>query len=481
MRFAVRGLDLQAKISLILAAVIVPTFVIITFAENKVTRPLLEEEMREIGITTAKTLAAEIASARLLSAANPTATIESRIQELLYSQSNVTRIDVIAAPASPDLHPLLVATNIDEEPAAEPLPATAIVDRVTTLREEGESGAGFWDIRVPIEQAARDPKAPKRVLGSVHVVVSLHVIERVLGTLWKSTVIAAFLSVVALFVVLSYLLRKTIANDRRLREAETQNVQLTAQLHDLERQLLNTEKLAVMGQLTGSFAHEIGTPLNAIGGHLQLLEEEVGEIGSPPLRQRALDRLGIIQGQVTRIARIVKSFLQSTTKPISEKQLADLNQVADKTLGIVRPRMESLGVSVRRDFDRGIGPVRVVPLEIEQILLNLLNNSLDALKEKSVSSGRNRSVIEITTRTGKKENREWVEISVFDNGAGIQRQDMKNVLKPFFTTKRPEEGTGLGLSICDQLARRQGGRLELESREGAWTRVTLRIPYEVSS
>src|SRR6185437_13692840 len=196
---------------------------------------------------------------------------------------------------------------------------------------------------------------------------------------------------------LSYFLRKTIANDRKLREAESQNLQLAEQLHEAERQLMNTEKLAVMGQLTASFAHEIGTPLTAIGGHLQLLKDELPSQNASPL-----ERVDVIDGQVQKIEGIVKSFLQSTAKPPSQKQLVDLSQIADKTLRIVKPRVDTLGVEIKRSFDRNIGPVRVVPLDVEQILLNLVNNSLDSMASKREKGPRRLEIgTEVASREGK--------------------------------------------------------------------------------
>jgi signal transduction histidine kinase len=262
-------------------------------------------------------------------------------------------------------------------------------------------------------------------------------------------------------------------DDRRLRRAESENLALTEQLHDAQRQLMNNEKLAVMGQLTASFAHEIGTPLNAIGGHLQLLRDDVASVPG------VTARVDVINSQVSRIEQIVKNFLQSTAKPSSQRQLVDLNRLADQTLGIVRPRCEALGVEVKREFDREMGPVRVVPLELEQILLNLVNNSLDALKARGASRGRPQ--LSIQTRVDAEESRHWAVVSVYDTGEGISRDDLRNVLKPFFTTKRPGEGTGLGLTICQEIARKYGGKLDVDSKQGSWTRVTLRIPYAEDS
>lgn len=471
------SLTLQAKVILILIAVILPTFLIVTIAENKFTQPILEEEIRQIGINAAKTLASEIDSARLLALPNPTDAIESHIQDLLYTQPNIIRMDVtVRAPLTGA--PINIASNIEEEPGTIN-PAYPLVEVLSTAFLQDEAGSGAWDIHLPIEHRSRDTKGPKKITGAVHVLISTKLVGKIVGTIWKTTATAAAFSVVTLIFALSYFLRKTITNDRLLRKAETHNLQLTQQLHETQRQLMNSEKFAVMGQLTASFAHEIGTPLNAIGGHLQLLKDEVDHP-----QQRAIsaaDRLEIINSQVEKIEEIVKGFLQSTSKPSSQKQLVDLNRLADKTIGIVGPRAAAMDIEVRRDFDRQMGPLRMVPLDLEQILLNLLNNSLDSLDAKI--QGRERSSklqIEIFTRPTIIAGLEWAEITIYDTGEGIKKADLKNVLKPFFTTKKPEEGTGLGLTICQQLAHKYGGRLELDSKEGAWTRVVVRIPYEAN-
>jgi signal transduction histidine kinase len=461
--------NLQTRIILILIAIIIPTFLIVTLGQNKLTKPILEDDIRTVGINAGKALASDIISSRLLNRQDTPKLIESRLQEMVYSQPHIFRIDVVLKdPATGD--PQLVASNIEEEGGGQP-PAFPIVDTVTSDYRIDDNGNAYWDVRVPIEVKSRDPRGPRRVLGSVRTWVSLKVVDWIADTLWRTTATAALFSIVTLILALNYFLRRTIENDRKLREAEMQNVQLVEQLHEAQRQVMNSEKLAVMGQLTASFAHEIGTPLNAVGGHLQLLEEEVGVHGSP-------ERFSIIQGQLSKIEEIVKSFLQSTAKPQSQRQLVDINQMINRTLSILRPRIESLGVQVKSELDRGIGPIRVVPIELEQVLLNLLNNSLDSLKAKTGTDRRaGKSFIEVESRHVMNSGREWAEIEVYDTGEGIRKTDLNRVLKPFFTTKRPGEGTGLGLTICQQLVTKYGGELEIDSREGAWTRVTIKLPY----
>ena len=466
-------LDLRAKISLVLAAVILPTFLIVTVAENQVTKPILEDEIRQVGITSAKTLAAEIVSSRLLALPNPTSAIERRIQELIYSQPNILRLEVVARDSTTGV-PKIFGSNIEDEPDVVQV-VPPLVDSVSSrYMTDTEAGTNYWDILVPIEQKSREAHGVHKILGVVHIEMSTKLVGQIVSAIWKTTVSAAAFSVVTLIVVLGYFLKKTVANDRKLRQAETQNLQLTEQLHEVERKLMNTEKLAVMGQLTASFAHEIGTPLNAIGGHMQLLEEELKTAATPI----NLERFSVMNGQLSKIEKIVKGFLQSTAKPESQRQLVDLNRLLARTLAILKPRIDLLRVDVKSALEKNLGPVRVVPLDIEQILLNLLNNSLDSMASKRQEKEKARLAFEISTEAFKEGGRHWAQIGVLDTGEGIPKEDLGNVLKPFFTTKKPGEGTGLGLTICQQLAHKHGGVLSIDSKEGAWTKVTLRLPYE---
>ena len=140
------------------------------------------------------------------------------------------------------------------------------------------------------------------------------------------------------------------------------------------------------------------------------------------------------------------------------------------------PRVDSLGIDLKRRFDPRMGPIRAVPLDLEQIILNVLNNSLDSLKAKSKTKSRNQRLFAVTTQVTKVQGKSWAEVSIYDTGEGIRKVDLKNVWKPFYTTKRPGEGTGLGLTICQELAHKYGGNLLIDSKEGAWTRVSMRLP-----
>lgn len=470
-------LDIQSKIVLVLVAVILPTYLLVTVVQNKLTHPLLEEDLRQLGISTGEALAAQIVSNRLLQSSNPGPELERNILNRLYYQPSVIRMDVFVGDGSGALK--LIASSVEDDPSIAP-PTVTWTDQPISEFVDTDEGVPNWKIIVPIKQAAKSKKTPPKVLGVVHLLVSTRSVDRVLGTFWKVTGLAAAVNVVLLIFILNYFLRKTIINEKLLRQAENQNLQLSEQLHEAQRHMMNVEKLAVMGELTANFAHEIGTPLNAIGGHLQLLKEELGESAAAGAGRvsRKEDRIDIISGELTRIEQIVKGFLQTTSKPTSQRQLVDLNSLVDQTIGVVRPRLDGIGVEYKPSLERSMGPVRVVPTDIEQILLNLTNNALDSLQSKK-ATGANRLMLEISSRTRREGGQEWAELSLYDTGTGIKKSDLKNVMKPF-TTKRPGEGTGLGLTICHQLASKYGGVLEITSKEGAWTEVKLKIPYRAN-
>lgn len=461
-------LDLQAKVILVLVLVTAPVYLLVSFAVSQLTLPVIEEEMRVLGVHAARSLAEDLQGSRLLSTGKPEE-VEQKLREIFYFQPSVLQVDAFRKNEQGQIE--LAGTTEDSSMAIRP-PGDVLPDHLLSFRREFDDGRGFWEIWVP----TRSKRG--QVTGVVRMEVSVQTAATLGKAVSKIMFFAGALNIVLLLVALSYFLRKTIANDRKLRQAESQNSELAKQLREAERQVMLKEKLAVMGQLTASFAHEIGTPLNAVGGHLQLLQENIRSAGGD---KAWLGRLEIVSDQLVKIENIVKGFLQSTAKPPSQFQLLDLNQVLEKTLGIVSPRIDGLGVRLERSLDKKLGPVRAVPLDIEQVLLNLLNNSLDSIQSKQRAHPHAAAKLEVFSRYRKQGLEEWVELGVLDSGEGIARQDIDKVFKPFFTTKAVGEGTGLGLTICQEIAGKYRGKLEVESREGAWTKVTLQMPYGVNA
>lgn len=457
-------LDLQAKVMLVLFLVIAPTFLLVTVLVRQFTIPVIQEELRLVGAHSANTLSDEVEEAHLLGA-NKSEDLERKIIQTLYLQPNIIQIDIFRRAESGEWE--LAGSSEDATLAVKPESAM-FAEKTMTIYQSPTQGANYWEVWSPIRHK-------KNIVGMIRLEVSLQSAKAMERAVWKVMMIAGSANIALLLIALSYFLRKTISNDKKLRQAESYNVELSEQLHEAERQLMIQEKLAVMGQLTASFAHEIGTPLNAVGGHMDLLREEMRE--APKAWH---DRLQIITEQLLKIENIVKGFLQSTAKPSSQYQLLDLNQVVEKTLGIVRPRLDTLGVRLDKSLDKKLAPVRAVPLDIEQILLNLFTNSLDSIQSKQRGQKDMNAKLEVFSKHHKSGLKEWIELGVLDSGQGISRLELQNVFKPFYTTKAVGEGTGLGLTICQEIAQKYQGKVEIESKEGAWTKVTLRLPYGVN-
>jgi signal transduction histidine kinase len=251
-----------------------------------------------------------------------------------------------------------------------------------------------------------------------------------------------------------------------LGELQAKNAELAqmAERNALLREELGAqERLAVAGQLTATFAHEVGTPLNLVNGHLQLLA------GQPELPERTRERLGVIHAQIQRVGDIVRRMLDLTRRPQLHRQplampdlLADLRQ-------LWAPMMAAHGVQV----EAGLPPecrLDVDRKQMEQLFLNLMNNAVDAMPEGGTVR------LEAERAEGSTPEAPWWRIAFRDSGQGIPAGLLPQVFRPMFTTKPEGKGTGLGLSICREIVRGHGGDIHIESAEGQGTSVILTLP-----
>ena len=257
-------------------------------------------------------------------------------------------------------------------------------------------------------------------------------------------------------------------NAELTRKIEEATAELTSKNRDLEelnellvdarRDLTAKERLAALGQLAGTIAHELGNPLNALNGHLQLLARR------PELPDPAKAQVGVLQGEVQRMTQIIRRFLDQTRgfTPVAEPvPLAPLvDEALDLTLGAeARARLQ-----VTRDVDGLV--VRTDPGLVRHLLTNLISNAVDAMP----SGGK----LEVQAR---QEGRELI-LRVTDNGQGMGAEVKRHIFEPFYTTKPQGKGTGLGLAICKEIARALKGRIDVESEPGKGAAFTVRFPAE---
>ncbi len=233
-------------------------------------------------------------------------------------------------------------------------------------------------------------------------------------------------------------------------------------LFETQQGLARSERLAAVGQIAASLAHEVGTPLNAISGHLRLLAR------SHPHDSDTQRRVGIINSQLASVVKSVKSLLARTQRPRPALQRLSLNEVVEELLWLVQPTLEAHEIKAVTKLDSDLPLIWGSRDTLLQLFLNLTNNSIDALPRGGS--------IEITTRLDRAEGQ--AELLFRDSGIGINPSAVEHVFEPMWTTK--EAGSGFGLAIAHEVAAEHGGKIEVlvEERQGASFRLTLPLQIE---
>jgi signal transduction histidine kinase len=232
-------------------------------------------------------------------------------------------------------------------------------------------------------------------------------------------------------------------------------------LFEMQRQLTQLERLAAAGQLAAQFAHEVGTPLNLISGHVQLLRARARD-------ERVMQRLDIIAGQIDRITNIVRSMLDSTRRPVPRLEPVDINSLLAQILDATQPTLMARSVELQTDIASGLPPIEADPDQLQQVFINLINNSLDAMPLGG----------KLTVSTAL--DTDSVVIVLADSGEGIAEDQIDLIFDPMFSTKRGR-GTGLGLTIVKQIISEHNGDVEVESDPGRQTTFRIRLPLDAAA
>jgi len=238
----------------------------------------------------------------------------------------------------------------------------------------------------------------------------------------------------------------------------------------MNQQVIETGKLASIGELAAGIAHEINNPIAIMveeAGWIQdlLVEEEFKGSDNLEEFERSLNQ---IRAQGRRCKEITHKLLSFARKTDSEVQDMQVNELIEEVVHLSNQRAKYAKVSIRTYLDGALPPVQASQTELQQVFFNLISNALDALEPKG-------GVIDITSRL----NGRFVEIEVVDNGPGIPRENLERLFDPFFTTKPVGKGTGLGLSICYGIVKKMGGEIDVRSVVGAGS--TFRLTFPVST
>jgi two-component system NtrC family sensor kinase len=249
---------------------------------------------------------------------------------------------------------------------------------------------------------------------------------------------------------------------RQLEAARRELLAETERTLDLERQLRQAETLAVAGKLASGLAHEVGTPLNIVSGRAEFILQSL-----PPADARRPD-LEVIITQIDRISGIIRSLLDMVRPQKPEVQPTALPPVLDRLLPLLSPTARRRGVALVASVPPDLPPVLADPNQIQQVLINLLLNALEA----TPVGGR----VSVGAERAAQDGRLGVRLRVADTGPGIAAEHLPRVFEPFFTTKPPGQGTGLGLAISRDIVRGHGGEIRVESAPGQGTTFTVWLP-----
>jgi signal transduction histidine kinase len=245
----------------------------------------------------------------------------------------------------------------------------------------------------------------------------------------------------------------------RYREVE----RLNELLFSLQRSLGHAERLALAGRVMAEVAHEVGTPLHSMSGHLELLRRDLPAAGTPESVRR---RLGVIDSQLTRVTGIIAELLDLTRREPGPPAPVDVNRLVRDTVEVVRPGAAQHRLVIEVATAPGLPPVSGHRNQLQQVVLNLLTNAIDATPAGGL--------VRVMTRGRPQE----IELEVSDTGRGIPDTEQRRIFEPFFSTKEAGRGTGLGLFVSAQIVREHKGRIEVTSAEGRGTSLRVLLPAE---
>jgi len=296
---------------------------------------------------------------------------------------------------------------------------------------------------------------------------------------------------VALLLILAGMLIRSNRQKQRTNavlQQQKKEIQVTlTELKSTQAQLIQSEKMASLGELTAGIAHEIQNPLNFVNNFSDVNGELIGELvdevdrgNTEEVKVIAHDikqNLEKINHHGKRADAIVKGMLQHSRTSTGQKELTDINKLTDEYLRLayhgMRARDKSFNAEIKTEFDNSLGKINIIPQDIGRVLLNLINNAFYAVNEKQ-KQNLNSYEPTVTVSTAKQNGK--VEIKVKDNGKGIPQKIVDKIFQPFFTTKPTGQGTGLGLSLAYDIVKAHGGKIIVKTKEGEGSEFVVYLP-----
>jgi signal transduction histidine kinase len=285
---------------------------------------------------------------------------------------------------------------------------------------------------------------------------------------------------------LGVILLVTLILYRNNRQKQKNNKLLENTLNNLkatQTQLIQSEKMASLGELTAGIAHEIQNPLNFVNNFSEVSNELIDEMNEE-LNKGDIEEAKAISADIKqnlekinhhgkRADAIVKGMLQHSRSSNGTKEPTDINKLADEYLRLayhgIRAKDNAFNATLKTDFDERIGNINIIPQDIGRVILNLITNAFYAVDEKKKQNDSDyEPTVTVSTSRSRSfgDGRGEVQIKVSDNGNGIPQKVLDKIFQPFFTTKPTGQGTGLGLSLAYDIVKAHGGELSVETKEG---------------
>jgi two-component system NtrC family sensor kinase len=315
----------------------------------------------------------------------------------------------------------------------------------------------------------------------------------------QKTVRNSLIAVLSLVILLVFILfRNYRIKDRTNALLDKQKKELErtlAELKTTQTQLIQSEKMASLGELTAGIAHEIQNPLNFVNNFSEVSSEMLDEMKvemATGNTEQATNMADEVQRNLEKILyhgrradAIVKGMLQHSRTSVGKKEPTDINALADEYLRLafhgLRAKDKSFNAEIKTYYDKSINNVRIVPQDVGRVLLNLFHNAFYTVSEKQrakkTSQEDYKPFVSVTTQKINLSSGEGIQIKVEDNGKGMPQNIIDKIFQPFFTTKPAGQGTGLGLSLAyDIITKEYNGSIKVESKEGEGTKFIISLP-----
>jgi signal transduction histidine kinase len=277
-----------------------------------------------------------------------------------------------------------------------------------------------------------------------------------------------------------------------IKEAKQKAEEALIVLQATQKQLIQSEKMASLGELTAGIAHEIQNPLNFVNNFSEVSKELLDEIkvemekgnleDAKEIMNDVIQNLEKINHHGKRADGIVKGMLQHSRSSSHMKEPTDINALADEYLRLayhgLRAKDKSFNATLKTDYDENVGKVSVVPQDMGRVVLNLITNAFYVVNEKKASASSAGQPYEPTVSVSTKKEGTNILISVKDNGNGIPQKVVDKIFQPFFTTKPTGQGTGLGLSLSYDIIKAHGGEIKVVTKEGEGSEFIIQLPFK---